>query len=106
MVKSSQVTDTVKLKERREKNHTAVLGTGHLHNMEPAEKKQFVGKGWKGITMSVLFNTLQQREVFSLTSAQEKKCEVEPLSSEKLRPDNLRLTNQQRNKVTCIQVML
>lgn len=43
MVKSSQATDTVKLKERREKNHTAVLGTGHLHNMEPAEKKQLVG---------------------------------------------------------------
>lgn len=103
MVKSSQATDTVKLKERREKNHTAVLGTGHLHNMEPAGKNnQLVGKEWKGITMSVLFNKLQQRGVFSLTSAQENKCEVEPLSSEKLRPDYLRLTNEQRNKVACI----
>lgn len=48
MVKSSQATDTVKLKERREKNHTAVLGTGHLHNMEPAEKKPVSGERMEG----------------------------------------------------------
>lgn len=48
MVKSSQATDTVKLKERREKNHTAVLGTGHLHNMEPAGKKTVSGVRMEG----------------------------------------------------------